>query len=438
MKKITPFSRIITLCYLFFSTLFVFSVKAEYIPLSVSGFNADAICNSTECTEISKLDGQWNYYSADKKAEGAISQSIVSKFGVEYILNSFDDNNVLTLGSNGVSSGELVLESPQSAKEIWILGMSASGEKDIDVVVNYSDNSSSESLSISFADWYQGDGTTAAFYGLGRVKNNNSFDSRLNFGLFERVIPVDSTKTIKSIDFSYSGSDKTYTSIFAISAFLGGNRSTDNTVYMISTAHLDTQWDWDVQTTIDQYIKNTLEDNFNLFEKFPNYLFNFEGGIHYMFAKEYYPDLFERLKDYVKSGRWHISGGSINANDVMVPSAESIIRNFLLGQEFYKKEFGMKGGDDIMLPDCFGFPYSLPTLGKYCGVIGYHSQKLSWGSAYNYDDFPNYGIWRGVDGSEIYSVYKPGAYVSKYDEDISYDADLLNQTVDNETKFGAA
>ncbi|MDR1681905.1 MAG: discoidin domain-containing protein [Candidatus Symbiothrix sp.] len=212
----------------------------------------------------------------------------------------------------------------------------------------------------------------------------------------------------------------------------------ENTLYMVSNAHFDTQWDWDVQTSIDQYVKNTLEGNFNLFEKYPNYVFNFEGAIKYKFAKEYYPDLYERLKGYVASGRWHISGGSIDANDVMVPSAESIIRNFLYGQEFYKQEFGVKGGTDIMLPDCFGFPWSLPTLGKHCGIIGFHSQKLSWGSAYDYNNMPHFNLWRGVDGSEIFAVHKPGAYVTQYRENMANNESVLNEILANKTALGSA
>lgn len=428
--------------YIVFSSLFLFFIPmltgSNYVPLTLTGFNADVVCNASDCSGSETLDGEWYFYSSEKKQEGAIPQTIVSKYGVEYTLNSFDANNALTLGSNGVSSGKLTLSTPVAVKELWILGMSASGQKDISVIVKYTDNSTSEEKSISFPDWYQSDGSGAAYYDLGRLKSSNSYDGRLQFGLFERIIPVDSTKDVESISFSYTGTDKTYTSIFAVSGFLGGVRNNNNTVYMISNAHFDTQWDWDVQTSINQYVKNTLEDNFNLFEKYPDYEFNFEGGIHYMFAKEYYPELYEKLKGYITAGRWHVSGGSVNANDVMVPSAESIIRNFLYGQEFYKKEFGVRGGYDIMLPDCFGFPYSLPTLGKYCGTIGFHTQKLSWGSAYNYNDFPDYGVWKGVDGSEILSIFKPGAYVNKYDEDIAYDANILSETVSNETALGTA
>ena len=38
-------------------------------------------------------------------------------------------------------------------------------------------------------------------------------------------------------------------------------------VYTISNAHLDTIWSWDFETTVGQYIRRTLTDNFELFEK---------------------------------------------------------------------------------------------------------------------------------------------------------------------------
>ncbi len=215
-------------------------------------------------------------------------------------------------------------------------------------------------------------------------------------------------------------------------------QSQEKTLSFISNSHLDTQWNWDVKTTIDEYILNTMTQNFSLFDKYPGFQFNFESAIHYMWMKEYYPSEYARLKGYIQSGRWHISGGAINANDVMVPSAESVIRNFLYGQSYYKKEFGIKGGTDIMLPDCFGFPYSLPTLGKHCGMTGFHTQKLSWGSAYDYNSLAPFGIWKGVDGSELYAVFKGEPYDEhdKYNKDMSKDQDILNVINDNFSRYG--
>lgn len=218
------------------------------------------------------------------------------------------------------------------------------------------------------------------------------------------------------------------------------SQSDEKTLFFISNSHLDTQWNWDVKTTIDQYILNTMTQNFPLLNKYPGFHFNFEAAIHYKWMKEYYPAEYARVKEYIKSGRWNISGGSVNANDVMVSSAESIIRNFLYGQAYYKNEFGRKGGSDIMLPDCFGFPYSLPTLGKHCGVTGFHTAKLAWGSAYNYDSLAPFGIWKGVDGSEIYAIFKGEPYDEheKYNKDMSKDTNMLNIINSHQAKYGVS
>ena len=214
-------------------------------------------------------------------------------------------------------------------------------------------------------------------------------------------------------------------------------QTSEQSLYIVSNSHLDTQWNWDATTTINEYILKTMSENFSLFDKYPNFHFNFEGAIKYMWMKEYYPTQYSSLKKYIQDGRWSIAGASIDANDVMTPSAESIIRNFLYGQSYYKKEFGIDGGRDIMLPDCFGFPHSLPTLGNHCGIIGFHTQKLSWGSAYPYDNLPPLGKWRGVDGSEVYAVFKGEAYDAheSFNKDMSYDSDTQNSIASNMNNY---
>ncbi|HIU54834.1 MAG TPA: alpha-mannosidase, partial [Candidatus Gallibacteroides avistercoris] len=149
------------------------------------------------------------------------------------------------------------------------------------------------------------------------------------------------------------------------------------TVYLVADAHLDTQWNWDVRTTIDKYVYNTLVQNLWLLDNYPNYVFNFEGAVKYNWMKEYYPLEYERIKKYIQEGRWHISGSTWDATDTNIPSPESFFKNILLGQMFYKNEFGVKS-TDIFLPDCFGFGYTLPTIASHCGLIGFSTQKLGW------------------------------------------------------------
>ncbi|KPL08809.1 MAG: hypothetical protein AMS26_23835 [Bacteroides sp. SM23_62] len=79
-------------------------------------------------------------------------------------------------------------------------------------------------------------------------------------------------------------------------------------MYTIGYAHFDTEWNWDYPTKINQYIRNTMEDNFMLFEKYPDYVFNFTGSRLYRMMKEYYPESFKRVAGYIEQGRWYVLG----------------------------------------------------------------------------------------------------------------------------------
>jgi len=178
-------------------------------------------------------------------------------------------------------------------------------------------------------------------------------------------------------------------------------------LYTVGYAHLDTQWRWDHQTTIDEFLKNTLDDNFKLFEKYPGYTFNFTGSNRYSMFKEYYPEKYKKLKEYIAKGRWFVSGSSVEEGDVLSVSPESVIRQILYGNEYFRREFG-KESADYMLPDCFGFPACMPSVWAHCGLLGFSTQKLSWNSA---NGIPfDIGLWEGLDGKSVIATFNPGPY----------------------------
>ena len=196
--------------------------------------------------------------------------------------------------------------------------------------------------------------------------------------------------------------------------------------YMVADAHLDTQWNWDVQTTIKEYVWNTINQNLFLLKKYPNYVFNFEGGVKYAWMKEYYPAQYEEMKKYIGEGRWHISGSSWDATDALVPSTESFIRNIMLGQQYYRQEFGVES-TDIFLPDCFGFGWTLPTIASHCDLIGFSSQKLDWRvhPFYGKSKHPfTIGLWKGIDGSSIMLAHGYDYGRRWNDEDLSENEQL--------------
>ncbi len=210
--------------------------------------------------------------------------------------------------------------------------------------------------------------------------------------------------------------------------------TTNRVLYTVATAHLDTQWNWTIQDTINEYIPKTLTNNFNLFEKYPDYTFSFEGSFRYRLAKEYYPDWYASMSNYIKQGRWRVTGSVVDAGDVNIPSPESLFRQILYGNGYWKKEFGV-GSVDIFLPDCFGFGYALPSIAAHSGLKGFSTQKLGWGSAVSIP-FQNIGRWVGVDGQSVVAVLQPGSYTSRIEGNLANDQGYLNRITNTGTATG--
>lgn len=210
------------------------------------------------------------------------------------------------------------------------------------------------------------------------------------------------------------------------------NLKTTPTLYLVGYAHLDTQWRWEYPQVISEYLPDTMHKNFALFQKYPHYIFNWTGANRYLMMKEYFPGDFAKLKHYVAAGQWFPAGSSMEENDVNSPSPESIIRQVLYGNEYFRHEFG-KASEEYMLPDCFGFPADLPSILAAAGVKGFSTQKLTWGSSapVGGPDSPeetpagtpfNVGTWIGPDGHSVIAALNPESYSGGVSYDLTKSA----------------
>jgi alpha-mannosidase len=203
------------------------------------------------------------------------------------------------------------------------------------------------------------------------------------------------------------------------------------TLYVVPYAHLDTQWRWEMPQTISEYLLKTMRVNFDYMDKYPHYVFNWTGSNRYRLMKEYFPSDYARVQKYAAEGRWFPAGSSVEEGDVNLPSAEGIFRQVLYGNEYFRKDFG-KASAEYMLPDCFGFPASLPSILAHAGVKGFSTQKLNaqWqpapkiGGADSPERTPegipfNVGIWVGPDGKGVLAALNPGGYGSSVYTDLS-------------------
>ncbi|MCI8361137.1 MAG: carbohydrate-binding protein [Clostridiales bacterium] len=216
--------------------------------------------------------------------------------------------------------------------------------------------------------------------------------------------------------------------VMAASSFIGVSAvESPKTIYAVSTSHLDTVWSWPLEDTISTFIPKTLRENFNLLEKYPDYQFNFEGAYRYQLMQEYYPEEFEKVKQYVASGQWNVAGSGLENGDVNTPSPEALFRNFLYGNNYFEDVLGQRS-KDIYLPDCFGFGYALPSVAAHSNLLGFSTQKLSWGNTFAGEKLPfDVGLWKGPDGKSIIANINYNGYTSSFSGGLRDNSDAKNR-----------
>jgi alpha-mannosidase len=209
--------------------------------------------------------------------------------------------------------------------------------------------------------------------------------------------------------------------------------SREPVLYTVGYAHLDTEWRWDYQETINDFIKATLDDNFRMLDKYKGYVFTFSGARRYKLMKDYYPERYDRLKKYISQNRWFVGGSSVDECDVNVPSPESVIRQVLYGNAYFRSEFG-KESVDFLLPDCFGFQTHLPSVLAHCGIKGFSTQKLSWGSA---NGIPfTLGNWIGPDGKGLIAALDATDYTGSINPGLDTAKYWVDRVLSNGKKYG--
>ncbi len=168
-------------------------------------------------------------------------------------------------------------------------------------------------------------------------------------------------------------------------------------VFLTGHSHIDTAWLWPLRETVRK-CGRTFSTACRLLERYPDYHFSCSQPQLYAYTRQYFPDLYEQIKGWVKAGRWECTSGMWVESDCNVPSGEALIRQFLYGIRLFRDEFGVKP-TTCWLPDVFGYPASMPQILRGCGLENFYTNKLHWQAR---NPFPAHLFWwRGVDGTRI-------------------------------------
>lgn len=171
----------------------------------------------------------------------------------------------------------------------------------------------------------------------------------------------------------------------------------DCTVTCVGHTHIDTAWLWTLDHTRQKVVR-TFSTVLDLLDRYKDMTFMSSQPQLYQFLKENYPEVYQRVAEKVKEGRWEAEGGMWVEADTNIPNGESLVRQIMYGKRFFRDEFGVDNRI-LWLPDVFGYSACLPQILKKSGIDYFMTTKISW-NEYNkfpYDTFR----WRGLDGSEV-------------------------------------
>lgn len=180
-------------------------------------------------------------------------------------------------------------------------------------------------------------------------------------------------------------------------------------VALVAHSHLDIAYYWRRIHSVQKNLR-TILIQLRLMDRYPEFKYTHTQAFTYEMLEKYYPDVFEELKEKIEKGQFEPVGAMYVEPDCNIPSAESLIRQCLYGQHYFREKFG-KTINNCWLPDVFGNSWILPQILKKSDVDYFVSNKMStWNDT---NRFPhNNFIWKGLDGSEVYACVPPTHFIT--------------------------
>jgi alpha-mannosidase len=175
------------------------------------------------------------------------------------------------------------------------------------------------------------------------------------------------------------------------------------TAHLIGHAHIDLAWLWRWEETVHDIATHTFWGTLAQMDRLPGLTFAQSQAAVYEAIEKTYPELFQRIKDKVKSGTWIPVGGMWAEPDLNMPDGESLARQLLYGKKYFLEKFGV----DVQVgwnPDSFGHNFQLPQILTKAGIKYYVFERCAP------KDAPVFW-WEGADGSRVLAYVPPGWYL---------------------------
>ena len=226
---------------------------------------------------------------------------------------------------------------------------------------------------------------------------------------YRKFLFVELSRALDRIDFdTWEGVDAAAEyiekTIYANTDFRGSGD-----VALVGHSHLDIAYYWRRIHAVQKNAR-TILIQLRLMDQYPEFRYTHTQAYTFETLETYYPELFAELKEKIASGQFEPVGAMYVEPDCNVPAAESLVRQFLYGQHYFRRAFG-KPCDNAWLPDVFGNSWIMPQIMKKSGVDYFVSNKMSTWNDTNRCPHHNF-IWKGIDGSCVYACVPPKHFIT--------------------------
>ncbi len=192
-------------------------------------------------------------------------------------------------------------------------------------------------------------------------------------------------------------------------------------LFLGETSHWDPNWLFTAERYYQLRIERILDAVIDQLQRQPRRVYAIESLFFLQIYWERRQDQRQHLRRLINTGQLRLTGTGITSPDTLLPSSESILRDFLLGQEWLRNH-GMEAEPNVVyLPDGFGHSPAIPSmlraLGFEMAAVTRIDGMFFMGTDYRPQSaFPLPGssaellqkrhktldfIWRGPDGAEV-------------------------------------
>ncbi len=140
-------------------------------------------------------------------------------------------------------------------------------------------------------------------------------------------------------------------------------------VHLILNSHLDPVWLWRRSQGMDEVI-GTARTACDLLDRYPEIVITRGEMWFYEVVEQLDPALFERIRAYVKSGRWQVVGGWYVQPDCNLTGAHIFEKHGEFGRRYFEEKFGMRVKTAYHV-DSFGHAATLPDFLTQSGFENY-------------------------------------------------------------------